>query len=347
MSRDAGRKAALFAVSLFLFILAILLMKEGARGLGPLVRDVFRVTNPANALGFGWLFAYVVMSGSPVAAASLTLLDAGVIDAMSAFTMISGSRLGASFFVLLIGFVYVVRGRSRVGSLGMGLLALVVTGVIHVIALPVGAALLRSGVLARAQPSSGGASVSLIEIVFDPLVAAAIRVLPQWAVFPAGLVIIMVSFSLFDRALPQIHVGEAQMGRMSALVFRPWIMFALGAIVTLLTLSVSVSLAILVPLSHRGYVRRENVVPYIMGAGITTFVDTLVAALLLSNPDAFAVVLAQMVSVAAVSAAILAVRFDAFERFALWLSGWASATTRNLALFLLAIVAVPLLLLFA
>ena len=56
-----------------------------------------------------------------------------------------------------------------------------------------------------------------------------------------------------------------------------------GALVTLLTLSVSVSLSVLVPLNHRGYVRRENVIPYIMGAGITTFVDTLLAALLLTQ----------------------------------------------------------------
>ena len=66
---------------------------------------------------------------------------------MSAFTMVTGSRLGASFFVLLIGFVYVLRGRSRAASLGMGLLALVVTGITHIVALPVGAALLQSGAL--------------------------------------------------------------------------------------------------------------------------------------------------------------------------------------------------------
>ncbi len=149
MSRDVWRRAALFAISLFLFILAITLMKEGARGLGPLVRDVFRVTNPANALGFGWIFAYVVMSGSPVAAAALTFLDAGVIDPLSSFAMITGSRLGASFFVLLIGFVYVMRGRNRASSLAMGLLALVVTGITHLTALPVGAALLLTGSAGR------------------------------------------------------------------------------------------------------------------------------------------------------------------------------------------------------
>ena len=56
--------------------------------------------------------------------------------------------------------------------------------------------------------------------------------------------------------------------------YRPWFMFAVGLGVTVLTLSVSVSLSLLVPLAARGYIRRENVVPYILGANITTFVDT-------------------------------------------------------------------------
>ncbi|MCA9918832.1 MAG: hypothetical protein KC445_12815, partial [Anaerolineales bacterium] len=98
-------KVGLFGISIFLFILAITFMKEGARDLAPLVRDTFHVTNPANSLGFGWLFAYLVMSGSPVAAAALTFFDAGVISQLGAFTMITGSRLGASFIVLFIGFI--------------------------------------------------------------------------------------------------------------------------------------------------------------------------------------------------------------------------------------------------
>ena len=70
----------MFFVSLFFFIMAITLMKEGAKGLAPLVRDTFKVNTPANALGFGWLFAYLVMSGSPVAASALTFLDAEVLE---------------------------------------------------------------------------------------------------------------------------------------------------------------------------------------------------------------------------------------------------------------------------
>lgn len=121
-------KIGLFIISIYLFILAIMLLKDGARVLTPLIQDTFRITNTANSLGFGWLFAYIIMSGSPVAAAALAFFDSGVVSKLGAFAMITGSRLGASFIVLLIGFLYVLRGRNRATSLSMGLLSLSITG---------------------------------------------------------------------------------------------------------------------------------------------------------------------------------------------------------------------------
>ena len=132
-------KIGLFVASLYLFILAITLMKEGARGIAPLVQNLLAVNNPVNALGFGWLFAYVIMSGSPVAAAALTFFDAGVVDKLGAFAMITGSRLGAGFIVLFLGFLYVLRGRDRATSLSMGLLSLSVTATTYLPALVLGA----------------------------------------------------------------------------------------------------------------------------------------------------------------------------------------------------------------
>ena len=66
-------KLPLFAFSLFCFILAITLMKDGARSLAPLVQQRLQVQGFADALGFGWLASYLVMSGSPVAATAMTL----------------------------------------------------------------------------------------------------------------------------------------------------------------------------------------------------------------------------------------------------------------------------------
>lgn len=343
--RISWRKIGLFTLSIFLFLLAITLMKEGARALTPLVRDGFRVSNPANSLGFGWLFAYIVMSGSPVAAAALTFFDAGVISQLSTFTMITGSRLGASFIVLFIGFIYVLRGRDKATSLNMGLLSLTVTGTTYVFALIVGVTLLQTGVLDTIQLQSGALLNSLTDLIFDPIAALFLAYIPRWALFLVGLVIILVSFNLFDKCLPEMAIKESQVGRVSRLVYRPAIMFLLGAAVTMVSMSVSVSLSILVPLSHRGFVRRENVIPYIMGANITTFVDTLLAAVLLDNPRAFTVVLAEMLSIAIVSIIILATIYRPYQKGILVFVGWVTADNRHLALFMGIILLIPIILL--
>lgn len=337
-------KVALFLASLFLFILAITLMKEGAKGLAPLVRDFFRVDSPANALGFGWLSAYLIMSGSPVAAAALTFFDAGVIDQYSTYAMISGSRLGASFIVLLIGFIYVLRGRNRAASLSMGVLSLTVTGATQVVGLFLGLALLRAGWLEGVHFGSGGALASVTDLIFDPVVRWFSAFLPGWALFLVGLAIILVSFNLFDRCLPEMAIKDSQVGRVSRLVYRPWVMFALGAAVTMISMSISVSLSILVPLSNRGFIRRENVIPYIMGASITTFVDTLVAAVLLNNPQATTIVMAQMVSITIVSFVILAAFYGRFERANLLLVSHVTGSGRNLALFIAVLFVAPIVL---
>jgi sodium-dependent phosphate cotransporter len=344
-SRVRVGKIVLFVASLYLFVLSITLMKEGARGVAPLVRNLLDVTTTTSALGFGWLFAYLIMSGSPIAAAALTFFDAGVVDELGAFSMITGSRLGASFIVLFIGFLYVLRGRNKATSLGMGLLSLTVTATSHLPGLLLGTVFLQTDLLDSVQLQSGALLQSVVDRVVEPVAGVAVALLPNWAVFVVGLGVVWLSFNLFDKCLPQMALKESQLGWMSRLVYRPWVMFALGAVITMISMSVSLSLAILVPLSARGFVRRENVIPYIMGANITTFVDTLLAAVLLDNPPAFTIVLVEMVSITLVSIIILATVYRRYERWMLDLVAWITARNRNLALFMVAIFVVPIALL--
>ncbi len=341
-----GAKILLFFVSLTLFILAILLMKEGAQSYSSFIRDSLKVDNPLNSLGFGWLFAYLIMSGSPVAAAALTFFDSGVIDKLSAFTMITGSRMGASFIVLFIGFIYVLRGRDRGTNLGMGLLALVVTGSTYLVSLALGGAILRAGTLDSIHFDSNILIQSLMDSLFSPIISGIDRYFPAWSLFIFGFVIILLSFNLFDRCLPQMAIKESRVGQVSRIVYQPWVMFLLGAGITLISMSVSVSLSILVPLSNRGFIRRENVVPYIMGANVTTFIDTLFAALLLNNPHAFTIVLASMVSIAVISIVLLFTGFHRYERAVLRLVDWVIAKKRNMLIFMLIIFAIPITLMF-
>jgi len=338
-------KIGLFIASLYLFILAVSLMKEGANGLTPLVQNVLQISNPVNALGFGWLFAYTIMSGSPVAAAALTFFDAGVIDQLSAFAMITGSRLGASFIVLFIGFIYTLQGRDRTTSLSMGLLSLNVTAITHLPALFIGAMILKAGILDSIQLQSGALLTSFISLIIDPVVGQVNQWLPGWMVFLVSLGIILLSFNLFDKCLPQMTIKESRVGWMSRLVYRPAVMFGLGALITIVSMSVSVSLSILVPLSSRGFIRRENVIPYIMGANVTTFIDTLLAAVLLNNPPAFTVVLVEMVSVGLVSILILATMYSTFLHQNLKFVAQITSSSRNLAIFMVLLLLTPLVLL--
>jgi Na+/phosphate symporter len=142
-----------------------------------------------------------------------------------------------------------------------------------------------------------------------------------------------------------MSIKESQVGRMSRLVYQPWVMFLLGAFLTMISMSVSVSLSILVPLSQRGFVRRENVIPYIMGANITTFVDTLLAAVLLDNPQAFTVVLAEMLSITIVSIIILLLFYRLYQGAMLDLVEKITANNRNLATFMIVILVIPAILL--
>jgi Na+/phosphate symporter len=309
-----------------------------------LIEDLLTIQTMAHALGFGWFATYILMSGSPVAAVSVAFLDAGALNPLSALAMIAGSRLGASFIVLFIGFVYVLRGHERRTGLSMGLLSLVVTATIYFPALGLGSFLLRNGVLDGAQLDRGGELGSALGRLFEPITQPVQQAAPPWAVFVLGMAVLWVSFYLFDRVLPDLHLEESRFARVAHLVYRPIVMFVLGSALTLITLSVSLSLSLLVPLSARGYVRRENVIPYIMGANITTFIDTLFATVVLGSAAAFNVVLVSMVSVTAISLLVIVLIFHRYEQAVLALVEWSTARNRNLALFMGIILLTPILL---
>src|SRR6058998_291089 len=68
-------KFLLFIPAMLLFILAIQLMKAGA--VGPEIQGQFPFANGLSTMGTGWLGAYLVLSGSPVAATAISLFGAG------------------------------------------------------------------------------------------------------------------------------------------------------------------------------------------------------------------------------------------------------------------------------
>lgn len=328
---------------LFLFVLALQLLKSGAGGLKPILNAV-SAHGVFNLMGFGWLGSYGVMSGSPVAAVSLSLLSSGTISDTESFAMINGSRLGASFIVLFVGFILYLTHKRSADGLFIGVVALLTAFTLWLPVLPIGLLILDQGWFDSVNVNTHGSVNSVVSLIYDPIVHRADDNLPALAMFAVGVGVLLTAFTVFDRALPNLEQPSLKVERIKDALHKPLPMFALGLAVTAVTMSVSISLTLLIPLSLKGYVRRDNIIPYVMGANISTWIDTLLASLLLDYPHAFTVVFVEMLVGAGVSLFVLIFLYKPYSNAILGLSRRVTQSRRGFALFLGAILLVPLVL---
>ena len=331
--------------ALAVFVFALQVLKAGAGGIKPILNEI-NAHGTANIVGFGWLGSYAVLSGSPVAAIALSLYSKGVLSDTETFAMINGSRLGASFIVLFVGFLYWLRGKRNPDGLYIGVVALLTAFTLWGPVIPLGQLILREGWFDGVRFDSPAAVTSLVNVVYDPMVTRMADHLPRLAMFAIGIGVLLLSFSIFDRVLPNLEQPGPRFERASEFLHQRYAMFVFGLIVTAMTLSVSLSLTILVPLTLKGYVKRDNIIPYVMGANIATWIDTLFAALLLGQPRAFTIVFVEMVTGAAVSLTVLVFFYEPYKRLILRGAHLATRDRRGFAIFLGALFIVPAVLLF-
>ncbi|MBL8692703.1 MAG: hypothetical protein JNJ88_01260 [Planctomycetes bacterium] len=333
------RVLALF-VGVALLLLALELLKRGAAGFGTTLRDL-GVRGVAGSLGFGWLFACVVLSGSPVAAIALSLLAAGSLSPRESLAMIVGSRLGASFVVLLLGAIDDLRSKRREQrSAYVGVSAILVTATVYLPAFAIADHALMEGWWRDLQ-LEGAALKSVVSWFAGPVADLAAQYLPRWVLFVAGVLTLLGALKTFDGALPDVTETKLSKGLAAGAIYRPWVMFVVGLAVTSITMSVSVSISILVPLAAKGYVRRENLFPYMMGANVTTFIDTLFAGALVGHPDAVRIVALLMSTVFTFSLPLVFVIPHRYERLVDGLARRATAHLGALVVFVVLLFALP------
>lgn len=348
--RSGWRTAATGAITggytlagLFLFVLALQFLKTGAGAVKPILNAV-SADGVLNLFGFGWLGSYAVLSGSPVAAISLSLYASDTISDVESFAMINGSRLGASFIVLFVGFLNWIMHRRSADGLFIGVVALLTAFTLWLPVLPIGILALNQGWFDGVSIGTPGTVTSIIDVVYDPIVERADEHLSRLVMFFTGIGLLLAAFSIFDRALPNMEQPSLRVERIKEWLHHPLPMFGLGLAITAVTMSVSISLTLLIPLSLKGYIRRDNIIPYVMGANISTWVDTLLAALLLDSPRAFTIVFTEMAVGSAVSLFVLIFLYKPYSRSVLYLAKQITHTRRGFAIFMGAILIVPLVL---
>ncbi len=339
------KRAAIAIVGVLLFVYGIQLMKASTEALAPFLREVFDATasTPFKAGGFGWLASYAVLSGSPIAAFSLGLLESGILTAETTYAMIGGSRLGAAFIVIVVGLVAIARGGGKEESLSIGVLSFLVTYTTYIPALVLGYILLTSDSLSWLVFSTPAVFLDFVSVVFDGPTELVAGNAPAPLSFLLSLVSLYVGLAVFDRAFHRVEVQEMKTSAIHRVLRVPHLSFLVGAGITLVSTSVSLSLGMLVPLYLKGYIQRREIIPYILGANVTTFIDTLLAALVLDNPVAINIVLVQMVAVLGVSAVVL-LMYKEYSRAILGLFRYLFTNRWALWSFAVVLVAAPLLL---
>ncbi|HJN91929.1 MAG TPA: hypothetical protein QGF05_04275, partial [Dehalococcoidia bacterium] len=150
---------------------------------------------------------------------------------------------------------------------------------------------------------------------------------------------------LFDRALPTAESTSGRLASNREWLNGRWAMFGLGAGITLVTLSVAVSLTLLVPLARQGLIRRNAIVPYVLGANITTLADTLFASSVLESGATGTVVLTVAFMATAAALLVLTVLHRPYVNAVNRAASWASQDRRHLAVFIGTIFAAPVVLL--
>jgi hypothetical protein len=307
----------LILLSLVLFVVMLSLVRAGAVAMAPEVDTRYADTGSWGGLGMGWLISMLTLNGSAMAATAVVMLNTGTVGAATAYGMIHGSRMGAGFFVLLVGVIYELRETNDRKALWTGLQTLIVAQSIHAPAFLLGLLVMALWGEPNLALFTEGDTQSLVDAIVDPPLALIKDAFPYWLWLPMGFVGLLYSFSLFDRAVKQLINlrGAMNLPHIPDRFFQPLPLFLAGLLITSFTMSVAISLSLLVPLVARGVVQQRYTLPYIMGAGISTFIDTFFAASLLHDSTAQGVVMLVLGWVTAVSLLILLIDYRAYEQF--------------------------------
>lgn len=302
------RTLSLLVVAILAFLFAVQLLSAAMQTLSPLVQPLLRELGAQSrtALGIGWLTAYAMLNGSIVAAVALSLFSAELIGISQLFSLVAGSRLGAAGIVLLIGSLDFVRRReySLPEAMRLGTLTFLVSHTIYVPATVLGFLLL--GRLERAGWSESvatGFRIGWFEF-FEPFATALVQLIGGLPSALLALSIFVGSLQLLDRLFERVNTDWLR-ERVFVHLQRRWISLTLGLVITALTSSVAFSIGVIVPVYNRGDLRREEVVPYVMGASLGTLTDTLIVASVLNSGVGVAVVLLLSFAAAVVTAAAL------------------------------------------
>lgn len=289
------------AGSIILFIFGLQLLGDSTEAVADMLQGIVKalVTGDLSALGAGWFLAYVVLNGATSAAIGIAFLESGLITAANSFMFISGSRLGAAFIVIFIGLLEYFQGNNSDirDSCSIGLLQFLTTYIVYIPAIILGYLGLQTLDLSFLEVNAPAALNYGLDTIFGPFTSLLSNNLPPGLLFLSSIGVLLGSLKIFDRSFKGISEEKFRSKYLRFQMSNKWVSFAVGAAITLVSTSVALSVGIIVPLYNRGYFKRKEIIPYLMGANLTTMISSVMAAAVIESAVAMKMSLLLSISV--------------------------------------------------
>ncbi len=122
-------------------------------------------------------------------------------------------------------------------------------------------------------------------------------------------------------------------------------MFVSGLLITAVTTSIAFSLGIIVPLYNRDYIKRKETIPYILGANISTLIDTFIIAIFLGTIEGGIIILF-LIFVTIIITLIFLIFYGNYLDFIEKIQETIISDTKIIVLSLLLLIIIPLILIF-
>ncbi len=285
---------------LYVFICGINVMGGGLKILAhcpatsSMIAGLFaRASHPVAGLFVGVLITSLVQSSSFTTAMTVSMVASGLLQVSDAIPIVMGANIGTSVTNTLVSIGHI---SSRLGyrrAFGAAIVHDVFNLLNVAILLPIE---IKTGFLSKTATALASVFVrstaqepdSALKAATTPVVSAIEHLLggpmhlaPEWvgtAMAVIGLVGLLASLILLVRALKGLMLARLE-AFFARYFFRNWLAgLVLGAMLTALIQSSSVTTSLIVPLVGAGVLRLRQVFPYTLGANIGTTVTALIAA---------------------------------------------------------------------
>ncbi|MFH1789091.1 MAG: hypothetical protein ABH834_06900 [Candidatus Altiarchaeota archaeon] len=330
-------------VLFYLLVLGVQLFRRGIVSVEPESLHMLDLDRSViNSFGKGWAAAMMILSGSPVAAISVGLHSSSVINAYSAVSAILGSRVGATAVVFLLGGMYYLKGKRLKRSLGSPTIIFLITFIMSAVALVLALISVKAGVIGAETQLIDGILPDVNEPAGSSLADRLCTLLGGTGTLMAGVVLIVLVVELLEKVLvlPEDRKMLESTGVVDKFIKNPYMSFMTGLFLTAIFFTIAVSFSLLVPLYASKRIRREHMIPYIIGGNIGTFSDTVLVALVTGSAKTTAVVSVCVVANIIVAAILLSRKNFSGEVIAI--SDYILARRKRTLFFVIALITTPL-----